>query len=618
MGDYLKDNYYLKSLIENYVVKETFDKPKVSIIVPTFNNEEYIQKCLMSLIKQTLKEIEIIVINDGSTDYTPSIASVFASEDKRIVYISQKNAGPSKARNEGLKIAKGEYIAFVDADDWIEEDFIEKLYEAITRNDCDVAVATIIRKRKNSQKYRVHYTEENIFTSLEDKIKICKVPACCYVWNKLYRADKIKNYLFKEGVFFEDVIWLPEVLKNTDKLVTVPNTNYYYIVNNNSIVKKLPSSKKQEDSYRSKKYIKKFFEENNLYLSKKQKIITKKIKYFCNIPILKVKENENWEIFYLLGFLPLFKISDSGSRICYSILGIRFLKRKNKISKKTLIKLNSKYENEEIDLIYPKVHTKEETLKEIIESERSIARYGDGEFNLVWGESLPYQDFSEKLQRKLLEILTTNDDNLLVGIPYIFKSLKIYNEGASNFWRRLVITNREKIYNILDLKKQYYDSFVSRPYMDLADKSLVGAYFNEFKKVWDNKDIVFVEGKMSRLGVGNDLFDNCKSVKRIICPARNAFESYEEILESCKKLSKDTLFIIALGPTATILASDLSKLGYRALDLGHIDIEYEWFLLKATKKVAIKDKYVNEVKKGRIDSNLNNEKYLSEIIETIE
>ena len=77
------------------------------------------------------------------------------------------------------------------------------------------------------------------------------------------------------------------------------------------------------------------------------------------------------------------------------------------------------------------------------------------------------------------------------------------------------------------------------------------------------------------------------------------------------------MFIIALGPTATILASDLSKEGYRALDLGHIDIEYEWFLLKATKKVAIKNKYVNEVKKGRINSDLNNEKYISEIIDVI-
>ena len=127
--------------------------------------------------------------------------------------------------------------------------------------------------------------------------------------------------------------------------------------------------------------------------------------------------------------------------------------------------------------------------------------------------------------------------------------------------------------------------------MDLADKSKVKEYFEEFKKVWNNKDVVFVEGKMSRLGVGNDLFNNCKSIKRIICPACNAFESYEKIIESCKKLPKESLFIIALGPTATVLAYDLSKIGYRALDLGHIDIEYEWFLLKATKKIAIKNTY---------------------------
>ena len=111
--------------------------------------------------------------------------------------------------------------------------------------------------------------------------------------------------------------------------------------------------------------------------------------------------------------------------------------------------------------------------------------------------------------------------------------------------------------------------------------------------------MVIIEGEKSRLGVGNDLFDNMKSIERIICPTMNAFNKYKEIINTIKKkVKKNKLILIALGPTATILAYDLYKLGYRAIDIGHIDIEYEWFLRKAKTKIPIKNKYVNE-RRGR-------------------
>ena len=97
-------------------------------------------------------------------------------------------------------------------------DYIEKLHSAITRNDCDISVATIIRKREHSQKYRVHYTEEKIYTSFEEKIKACNIPTCCYVWNKLYKKELIKNNYFTVGRYFEDVLWIPEIIKKSNKL----------------------------------------------------------------------------------------------------------------------------------------------------------------------------------------------------------------------------------------------------------------------------------------------------------------------------------------------------------------------------------------------------------------
>ena len=248
-------------------------KPKVSVVVPVYNVEKYVEKCLNSLVNQTFKDIEIIVVNDGSKDNSLEVVKKFEN-DTRVKIISQENKGLSGARNTGIDNASGDYIAFLDSDDWVDYDFIEKLYDAIIRNDCDIAAATIIRKREKTQKYRVHYTKEEVFETLEEKLKACRIPVCCYVWNKLYKADLVKNYRFFEGVNFEDVLWTPEILKRANKLVVVPNINHYYRVNNQSIVKKIQTPKKQLDAYNAKKYVVNFMEENGVKLSKKDKTYT--------------------------------------------------------------------------------------------------------------------------------------------------------------------------------------------------------------------------------------------------------------------------------------------------------------------------------------------------------
>lgn len=307
--------------------------------------------------------------------------------------------------------------------------------------------------------------------------------------------------------------------------------------------------------------------------------------------------------------------------IILRIFGLKINIRTNRKDIKEIRLLNKIFEDE----IYrktncvniPSVRNMNETMEVLLNSEKSICRYGDGEFKLIYGHDLAFQKASEELSQRLKAILIEKDENIMVGIPNKFGKLEEETPGSADFWRRFLVYNRPIIYPLLDFNKQYFDSEVSRSYMGKKDKSESKKIFDGFKKLVENKNLIIVEGKYSRLGYNNDLFSKAKSIKRILCPAQNAYSKYNEILAECKQYSKDNLFIIALGPTATILAYDLAKLGFRALDLGHVDIEYEWFLQGVTKKVPVKNKYVNESKTGKISTELNDETFEKEILKDL-
>lgn len=279
---------------------------KISVIVPIYNTSLYLSECLNSLINQTYKNLEIICINDGSTDNSLEILNEYQKKDNRIKIITQENQGLSSARNKGIEEANGELISFIDSDDWVDLNFYEKLVNALKKENADIAAASIIRTRKTYSKPRVKYEKQITANTLEEKIKACNIPKCCYVWNKIYKTSIVKNRNFKINAYFEDVLWTPLILKNSNKMVCVPDTNYYYRANSSSIVKKKQTPKKQQDAYFAKKFIVNFLKENNIPLSKKEKTIIKSIKYFLNFPILKIKEYENTQKYYLFGFLPVF------------------------------------------------------------------------------------------------------------------------------------------------------------------------------------------------------------------------------------------------------------------------------------------------------------------------
>jgi len=251
----------------------------------------------------------------------------------------------------------------------------------------------------------------------------------------------------------------------------------------------------------------------------------------------------------------------------------------------------------------------------------SLARYGDGEFNIILNNPTPaFQPYSKSLSDKLAKTLDNHHEKLLLCIPKAFQNLSPYTFSSKRFYIEFLSKNWHKIKPYLN-SSCYGDTNISRIYIDYKSKQGTKKRIADLKTIWHKKDIVIIEGNKTFFGINNDLLDNCKSIKRIICPSTNAFKNYAEILETAKqKIKPGTLVLIALGPTATILAADLANLGYQAIDIGHLDIEYEWYLKNATEKEFIPGKAVNETARDRQKTdrtNLSTTAYQNSIIAKI-
>ena len=242
-----------------------------------------------------------------------------------------------------------------------------------------------------------------------------------------------------------------------------------------------------------------------------------------------------------------------------------------------------------------KILSVEETLDLIKKDSLSAVRFGDGEMSLINDSDLGFQKKNTELAQKLKEILQTNDPKLLVCVLDIFKSLEIYEKKAFWFEIHHLFKLGHVWRTLLNPTQVYGNAFITRPYLLFKDKSHSDTLFKKIFSLWDSRDVILVEGEKSRLGVGNDMFNNTKSLGRILCPAENAYDVYRKIKEEVLKTSKDKLILMSLGPTAKVLTYDLFKLGYQAIDIGHIDMEYEMFLRKQNDIVKVKYKYFNEI-----------------------
>ena len=251
----------------------------------------------------------------------------------------------------------------------------------------------------------------------------------------------------------------------------------------------------------------------------------------------------------------------------------------------------------------------------------SLSRFGDGEFRWMNSneDECNFQKPSPELKQKLTEAFAVRSSNLLLGIPALMQDNAACVPYARNFWRRYSVINRQWLRDTISEDRRYVDTNITRPYIDYLDKEKAFQQIELVKSIWDQRNVLIVEGEKTKFGVGNNLLSNTNQVKRIIAPAENAFSCYSEIKDRIQEhATRDTLILACLGPTASALAVDLCLDGYQIIDIGHFDIEYEWYLMGAQKKVPIPGKYVNEA--GYFGDNTLNDDvlYRSSIVSVIE
>ncbi len=325
---------------------------KLSIIVPVYNVEKYLPKCLESLIKQTLKDIEIICVNDGSMDNSLAILKEFASRDSRIRIIDNQHQGVAKTRNTGIEQSTGEYIGFVDSDDYIDIDFFEKLYNSATKSNSDIAIASILKHKNFFNIYNAKYTKEETAITIQDKIKLCedKKHFFFYAWNKIYHSGFIKenNIKFSEGQIYEDVMFAIKALYYSNKIISVYGTKYHYIEHENSLTKyKDKTGEKEQDLVKAYSELQEFCNSKNIEIPERLNYYTKENFGFI-LNLYKGKYQSKIQLFNIFTIATISNYSETRNLI--TILGFKIKIAKREIAKERQENVFYQYKKDKIDI----------------------------------------------------------------------------------------------------------------------------------------------------------------------------------------------------------------------------------------------------------------------------
>lgn len=280
---------------------------KVSIIIPVYNTEALLPRCLASVTAQTLRDVEIICVDDGSTDGSASVLERWAEHDKRIKVLRQANGRQGKARNAAMRVATGEYIGMVDSDDYLPEEYFEKLYSAAKRHDADIAVCGIIKQKRTHNRVVASFNSEVVTADIDEKLRLCNCPPDFHPVNKLYRREMLHrlDLRFAEGVQYEDVMFVSRALCESDILVTVPHCSYFYVLNPSSTVKSRQTAAKQAQKYGAHRSMVDYMTSCGIELDACHRNITVRFAEICGITIWKIKENGDLRTLRLFDILPI-------------------------------------------------------------------------------------------------------------------------------------------------------------------------------------------------------------------------------------------------------------------------------------------------------------------------
>lgn len=241
--------------------------PKISVIIPVYNTSAYLNQCLDSVLKQDFDDYEIICVNDGSTDNSLEILREYEKKSSKIKIINQVNSGVATTRNTGLKNASGDFLAFLDSDDFIKENYLSKLYNTAIKTNSDVVICNFYRyyEQINLAKPVLYRFRKGQF----DKYEILKglIPdnlIHSYLWNKLWKREIFENHDIFPNMKFEDLAIMSELIYKADKITVIPDSLYYYRIRKTSIVRSI-SLETQNDYMRAYGLIRLFLEQSGEY-----------------------------------------------------------------------------------------------------------------------------------------------------------------------------------------------------------------------------------------------------------------------------------------------------------------------------------------------------------------
>lgn len=257
----------------------------ISVIIPVYKVEKYLEKCINSVCNQTYKNLEIILVDDGSPDNCGKLCDEYAKKDNRIIVIHKKNGGLSDARNVGIKIATGEYIAFVDSDDYVSNDYIEYMYEMIKKENAQISICGILQVWKNTKienQEHKKYLKLNTESALENLLYSEGIEIAAY--GKLYSKNLWDNICFPKGKVYEDTAIMYKLFDKADVIVYGDKKCYYYISRFGSISKQQCYNKNEEDYIKHTNEMLKYIEKKYPQLS----LAVQRFKVYARFRILRM------------------------------------------------------------------------------------------------------------------------------------------------------------------------------------------------------------------------------------------------------------------------------------------------------------------------------------------